>query len=137
MPLSPFQRDLGGEHGRIAPAAGDAPAGGYVFELGNENLEDGNFNVGDFVEVSQGSIDFAAQAALARVDVNIRLPLTLPTSPALEWELSVRLNGTARYTRRLRAELRELELRDIAIPTVAATGGPTNTLAFRLELVSA
>jgi hypothetical protein len=135
MALSPFQRDRNTEHGRIA--ATGAPEGSYVFELGNANRESGEFNVGDYVEVSQASIEFDGQASLARVTVNVALPETLPTSPALEWELTARLNGTARYTRRLRAELRSLELLDIAIPTVAATGGPTNTLAFRLALVSA
>lgn len=136
MPLSPFRRDLNSEHGRIAPAGG-APGGTYVFELGNANLEDGYFNVGDFIEVSQANIEFDAQAALARVTVNVRLPTELPSSPALEWELTARLNGSARYTRRLRAEPRDLELLDVAVPTVAALAGPNNTLAFRLELVTA
>lgn len=137
MALSPFRRDLSTEHGRITPAGGGAPGGSYVFELGNENREEGYFNVGDRIEVSQANIDFDAQAALARVTVNVRLPTELPSSPALEWEFTARLNGTARYTRRLRVEQRTLELLDIAIPTVAALAGPNNTLSFRLELVTA
>lgn len=135
MALSPFQRDRNTEHGRIASSS--APGGSYVFELGNANREGGLFNTGDYIEVSQGSIEFDAQAFLSRVTVNVELPETLPSSPAVEWEFTARLNGAARYTRRLRAEQRSLELLDIAIPTVAATGGPTNTLAFRLALVAA
>jgi len=131
--LSPFERDIGDEQGRIAES--DAPGGSYVFELGHAGRETGYFDAGDHIEVSQANIEFDAQAALARVTVNVSLPTELPAS--LEWEFTARLNGSARYTRRLRVEQRTLELTDIAIPTVAALAGPNNTLAFRLELVTA
>lgn len=133
MALGPWQRDIGEGNGRLAVT--DAPAGDYVFELGNADLEAASFNVGDYIEVSQTGITFDGQAALVRVQVDVVLPSELPTSPALEWEFTARLNGAARYTRRLAAEPRVLSLQDIAIPTVAAVG--SDTLAFRLELVNA
>lgn len=133
MALGPWQRDIGEGNGRIAVAG--APAGSYVFELGNADLEAASFNVGDYIEVQQTGITFDPQAALARLQVDVALPSSLPASPALEWEFTARLNGVARYTRRLRAEPRTLSLTDIAIPTVAAVGA--DTLAFRLELVNA
>jgi hypothetical protein len=135
LPLSPFQRDLGTEHGRIAVT--DAPGGSYVFELGHAGREYGEFNVGDVIEVSQSGIEFDGQTALARVNVDIEPPLELPTSPAVEWEFSVKLNSATWYTRRIGVDQRSLSLSDIAISTTAAIAGPNNTLAFRLELVSA
>jgi hypothetical protein len=128
--LSPFERDIGDEQGRIAEAS--APAGSYVFELGHAGLESGSFETGDYIEVQQTSIDFDGQAALVRVTVNIELPETLPSG--LGWEFTARLNGSARYTRALNAEPRTLSLTDIAIPTVAAGG--SDTLSFRLEVVA-
>lgn len=134
MALSPFQRDIGSEQGRISTT--DAPAGSYVFELGSSAREGGIFNVGDYVEVRQTAIDFDGQASLVRVAARVELPDVFPTSPAWFWELTVRLNGSARYTRKFRPGPRELALEDVAVPTVARAAGPNNTLAVRLALVT-
>lgn len=132
MALSAFQAGLGVTHGRLAVSA--APAGAYVFELGSSNLEDRYFNLNDYISCAQTSIEFDAQTTLVRVQANIRLPTTLVGAV---WALTARLNSTIRYTRYLRAEQRTLTLTDIAIPTIGATGGPTNTISLRLTLEAA
>lgn len=128
--LSPFFRDRGTAQGRIQLASG-----AWVYELGHATREGGYFNVGDYHQVAQviGTPD--AQAGLVRLDVDVLLPEALPTSPAVEWEFTARLNGTVVYTRRLRAEPRSLTLRDIAISLAASS--PPDTVALRLELVAA
>lgn len=125
--LSPFFRDIGTAQGRILVG------GVWVYELGHATREDGFFNVGDYHEVSQviGTPD--AQAGLVRVDVDVVLPDALPSG--LEWEFTARLNGTVVYTRRLRAEPRTLTLVDVAVSLAASS--PPDTVAYRLELVSA
>jgi len=131
--LSAFERHLGVEQGRM-PKPG-APGGSYVYELGHASREGGRFDVGDYHEVSQviGTPD--SNAKLFRVDVDVLLPETLPTSPAVVWEFSATLNGNKFYSRRLAAEQRDLILRDIAVSL--ATSAPPDTIAFRLALVLA
>lgn len=114
----------------------DAPGGAYVLELGHSGREYGEFNLGDAIEISQSNIEFDGQASLVRLDATIELPTELPTSPAWEWEFSVKLNGVSWYVRRLKVEQRTLELSDIAISTEGALAGPNNTIAFRLEVVT-
>ena len=127
--LSPFFRDRGEQQGRILVD------GDWVYELGHAGREGGVFNVGDYHQVAQviGTPD--AQADLVRLDVDVVLPDSLPTAPALEWEFTARLNGVVLYTRRLRAEPRSITLRDVALSLAASA--PPDTVAFRLELVSA
>ena len=131
--LSPFFRDRGTQQGRIQVEG--APDGDWVYELGHSAREGGYFNVGDYHQVEQDINAPDGQAGLVRVDVDVVLPDTLPTGPALEWEFTVRLNGTVVYTRRLPAGPRSITLRDIAISLAASS--PPDVAAFRLELVAA
>lgn len=130
--LSPFERDRGDEQGRIPSAT--ATDGSFVYELGHAQREGGSFEVGDFHEITQ-AVTPDGNAQLIRVDVNVLLPTALPTSPAVEWEFTVRFKGVVKYTRRFRVEQRTLALRDIAISLAASA--PTDDVTFRLELVAA
>ena len=129
MALSAFQAGLGVTTGRITSVT--APAGAYVFELGSANREDRYFNIGDYIDCAQENIEFDSQTTLIRLQANVVLPRTLVGAV---WAFTVRLNSTIRYTRYLRAEQRTLILTDIAIPTIGATSGPTNTIRCRLKL---
>lgn len=126
--LSPFERDRGDEQGRIEVD------GAFVYELGHAGRESGRFEVGDHIEITQ-SITPDSNAQLVRLDVDVLLPKSLPTSPDVEWEFSARFAGSVKYTRRLRAEKRSLQLRDIALSL--AGSAPPDDVTFRLELVNA
>lgn len=128
---SPFEKDLGVHQGRIAVA--DAPDGTFVYELGHALLADANLDVGDFREIKQDVV-FDGQSQFVRPVVRITAPEVIATG--LEWEFSMKLNGTVVVTRRIKADAKPVTLTDLAISLADSLGPPaTDEILFRLELV--
>lgn len=132
MPLSPFEKDRAITQGRL-PAA-NAPDGAFVVELGHVNFEDVRLALGDFVELSR-VVTIDPQAAVVRVRARLASPPDLPAGFA--WELSARLNGVVLTTRRIVAGSRVRDLHELALSLTTSNRPATDTLAFRLTVVSA
>lgn len=130
---SAFEIDLGTYQGRIA--ADNAPDGSYVYELGHALNAEREMVLGDYHEISQETV-LDPEAAVIRVTLNITAPSTLPVG--LGWEITGRLNGAVRASRKIVAGRLPRTITDLAISTAGAAGAPsTDTLAFRLEVVPA
>lgn len=132
MPLSPFEKDRAITQGRLP--AGNAPDGAFVVELGHVNFEAVRLALGDYVELTR-TVTLDPQAAVVRVRVQLVSPPELPAGFA--WELSARLNGTVLTTRRIVAGARVRDLHEVAVSTATSNRPATDTLAFRLTVVSA
>jgi hypothetical protein len=129
MTLSAFKKNLGVSQGRIPSTT--APAGSYVFELGDANSGIDDITVGDYSQVVQ-SVTFASYDLLMTVTAVVTEPNV--SNATIAWDLIGKIASTTIYTRRLTFQGRTLTLSDIAL-SLTGQSSPVD-VTFRLEAVT-
>lgn len=131
MSLTPFDLDFGTTQGRIAPTGWVPPSGDYAFCLGSD-IAGAVYRLAadDYIEVSQGSEDFAGVTFL-RTKVRLRGPSSMPATTS--WRLGLYLDGVELTGREIPVG-RTRDLVDIAGDIADLAVGP-HEIAFRLTLL--
>lgn len=128
MARTAFNARLGASQGRLDALAAPAPAGDFVFVLGE--AEAGRFHElagGDHAEVRQ-AVDLT-DADFVRAQLRLRVPATTPAG--WRWVASIRVNGASMAEASCTAG-RERVLTDLAANVSKLTG--THDVAVRLAL---
>lgn len=131
MALDPFGIQPGIRSGRVVAPPGWPEDATAAYVLGCDlpgTLRE--FNVGDYVEVTQ-SADFAG-AKLLSLTVRLRAPLLQPPPSGAAWAFLVLVDGTEK--RRVLLDARTRTLTDQGIYVGDQSAG-THSLALRLALV--